>query len=495
MARPLASRLALAALLALLLPCTAVLAAPEDAPAAPAPAGEAPARAEPEPEAETLAAGPFAVKVELPATFEAPVTHEVAWKPKALGGEVEVVEAAPAGAVEAGQVLVRLKAPRQAEQVEIARLDLAIAEAQVARMAEEDGRREQAQALQRAGLVREAARAKEDLARWLELERELRRSEAVHGLKGSENSLQDAIEELSQLEKMYKADDLTEETEDIVLKRSQRELARQRERLEFTRQRNAWALAISLPRDQENLEHRVQETRLELERFEATAALALAKARAEHKKQRMELEHQRLALGRLEADLEALVLRAPAAGTAYAGALVRGRWQGTEEAVKALVPGEKARAGQVLMTVVAPGALRVRAQVPEALAFVVAAGDTGSVAPTAADDLRLTVTVRALAATGVDGKHELQATLDEGDPRLLPGHTGLLRLRSRPQASALTVPEAAVQREGDITRVFVRADGVTTPREVRLGLRSDGRIEVRSGLAAGERVLVKAPAK
>lgn len=494
MARP---ALACLALLALLAPVA--LAAPEEPPApagTPAPAAaEAAPKAEPEPETETLAAGPFAVKVELPAAFEAPVTHEVAWKPKALGGEVEVVEAAGPGPVEAGQVLVRLKAPRQAEQVEIARLDLALAEAQVERLTLEDARREQAQALQRASLAREATRAEEDLKRWLELERELRRSEAVHGLKGSENSLEDAIEELSQLEKMYTADDLTEETEDIVLKRSQRELARQRERLEFIRQRNAWALAISLPRDQENLEHRVQETRMERERFEATAGLALARARTELKKARMELEHQRLALGRLEADLEALVLRAPAAGTAWPGALVRGRWQGIEEALKALAPGEKVRAGQVLMTVVAPGALRVRAQVPEALAFVVAVGDTGSVAPTAADDLRLPVTVSLLAPTAVDGKHELQATLGAGDPRLLPGHTGTLRLRSRPQEAALTVPEAAVQREGDVTRVFVRAEGATTPREVRLGLRSEGRIEVREGLAAGERVLVKAPAK
>ncbi|MFM8980247.1 MAG: HlyD family efflux transporter periplasmic adaptor subunit [Planctomycetia bacterium] len=453
------------------------------------------AKAEPEPETEAVAAKPFAVKVELPATFEAPVTHEVAWKPKALGGEVEVVEAAAPGPVEAGQVLVRLKAPRQAEQVEIARLDLALAEVQLQRAVAEDGRREAAQALQRAGVEREAARAGEDLKRWLELERELRRAETVHGLKGSENGLTDSIEELAQLEKMYKADDLTEETEDIVLKRSQRELDRQRERLDFIRQRNTWALAITLPREQENLEQRAKETRMELERFEATAGLALAKARTELKKAQMELEHQRLALGRLEADLEALVLRAPAAGTAWPGVLVRGRWQGVAEALEALAPGEKVRAGQVLMTVVAPGALRVRAQVPEALAFVVAVGDTGSVAPTAADELRLPVTVSRLAATGVDGKHELQATLGEGDPRLLPGHTGTLRLRSRPREAVITVPEAAVQREGDVARVFVRADGASTPREVRLGLRSEGRIEVREGLAAGERVLVKAPAK
>jgi multidrug efflux pump subunit AcrA (membrane-fusion protein) len=459
-------------------------------PPAPAPTGPTPVV---EPETFTVAPGPFAVVLELPAAFEPVDPVEIAWRPQALGGDVEVLEAAPPGPVEAGQVLVRLKAARQEDQVGLQRLDMEIATANLERLQVEDKRREQALALQAAATKREAARAAADLTRFLEVERALRLAEAEHGLQGQENGLQDSLEELAQLEKMYKADDLTEETEEIVLKRSQRELERTKKRLAFSKQRQSWFLDITLPRDQENLEHRALETRLEQERVDGTSGSVLTKARAEFRKAQQEAELQKQALARAEADLVALVLRAPKAGRIVPGTCVKGRWQGVDETARLLRPGQKVRAEQVLFTLFEPGDLRVRTALPEANLFQVREGATGTVSPAAAEDLSLPVTVRTLAVAGHEGKHDVVLSLDAGDPRLLPGLSGKLRLRTRERTDALTVPETAVTREGEKTTVHVWANGAAAPRCVKLGATTDGRTEVLEGLVAGERVLVKRP--
>jgi membrane fusion protein, copper/silver efflux system len=57
----------------------------------------------------------------------------------------------------------------------------------------------------------------------------------------------------------------------------------------------------------------------------------------------------------------------------------------------------------------------------------------------------------------------------------------------------LTVPESAVMDAGRRQAVFVdKGEGRFEPREVKLGLRGDGYVEVRQGLAEGEPVVVSA---
>ena len=73
-----------------------------------------------------------------------------------------------------------------------------------------------------------SARAKkiadEDLNYFLNINRSFLDESAEFSLKNAQQSLEYSEEELKQLEKMYKADDLTEETEEIVLKRARNEV-------------------------------------------------------------------------------------------------------------------------------------------------------------------------------------------------------------------------------------------------------------------------------
>ena len=66
-------------------------------------------------------------------------------------------------------------------------------------------------------------------------------------LKSSEQYLAYAAEELNQLKKMYEADDLTEETEEIILQRAQNQYDRAKFSLEAAKIRNEDLLKFNSP--------------------------------------------------------------------------------------------------------------------------------------------------------------------------------------------------------------------------------------------------------
>jgi multidrug efflux pump subunit AcrA (membrane-fusion protein) len=59
--------------------------------------------------------------------------------------------------------------------------------------------------------------------------------------------------------------------------------------------------------------------------------------------------------------------------------------------------------------------------------------------------------------------------------------------------SVLSAPASAVMERGQLQSVFVAEDGTARTRIVTLGQRSDGAVEVLSGLAPGEKVVAPIP--
>jgi Cu(I)/Ag(I) efflux system membrane fusion protein len=77
--------------------------------------------------------------------------------------------------------------------------------------------------------------------------------------------------------------------------------------------------------------------------------------------------------------------------------------------------------------------------------------------------------------------------------RLKPGMYATLRTSGSASVATLGVPRSAVLQTGERNLVFVKAgNGQLEPREVKVGAASDDRIEILSGLRAGETVVASA---
>ena len=83
----------------------------------------------------------------------------------------------------------------------------------------------------------------------------------------------------------------------------------------------------------------------------------------------------------------------------------------------------------------------------------------------------------------------IRVELSNPDLALKPGMYATIRFLA-PIREALSVPRSAVLATGERTFVFVTdSDGMFTPRNVGIGVATDDRIEILSGLAPGERVV------
>lgn len=134
---------------------------------------------------------------------------------------------------------------------------------------------------------------------------------------------------------------------------------------------------------------------------------------------------------------------------------------------------------------------------------------------------RVTITLDALPAAEIGGAvtliapeatrseqgtttYEVTVTLDEGSAGVRPGMTAVVEIITAEKTDALLVPRRAVRSEGGASYVLVPTGGAPTPgdapgqlvpaserREITLGLSNSEYVEVLSGLAAGDEVLVQ----
>jgi len=83
----------------------------------------------------------------------------------------------------------------------------------------------------------------------------------------------------------------------------------------------------------------------------------------------------------------------------------------------------------------------------------------------------------------------IRVELPNNDLALKPGMYATIRFRAAGR-TGLSVPRSAVLATGERNLVFVKdTDGMLTPRDVTLGAMTDDRIEILTGLAAGEQVV------
>lgn len=152
--------------------------------------------------------------------------------------------------------------------------------------------------------------------------------------------------------------------------------------------------------------------------------------------------------------------------------------------------GDLATPGKPLLEMENSSLLRFVCEIPEALIDRVQMGADLPVRVDAAG-AELTGKVSEVAPSASAGSRTFLVKLDlPAAEKLRAGQFGRVRVpvRERP---ALLLAEGAVVRRGQIESVFVVEDGRARLRLVKTGRRLHGKVEVLSGLAGGESVVVR----
>jgi cobalt-zinc-cadmium efflux system membrane fusion protein len=106
-------------------------------------------------------------------------------------------------------------------------------------------------------------------------------------------------------------------------------------------------------------------------------------------------------------------------------------------------------------------------------------------------DYRATVQSVGAEVDAVTHRVVIRATVPNTDGRLKPAMFTTSEIVTSADSRAPAVPPAAIVREGDQAHVWVvRPDGVLQERAIQTGRSNGASIEVRQGLAAGERIVI-----
>lgn len=467
-------------------------------PAAFARAADAPAKTA-EPPVHTVKLVPFRIEARIEGIFEPPALAEVRLEPKRWAQFV-VVKAVPHGArVGKGDVLVTIETDKLDEAIADLRIGGRLADLANGLMERELAILEKATPRQLEIVRRARQIVDEDLKRYENKEKKLVEESTDLSLEVAKFRLRSAEEELEQLEKMYEQDDLTEETEEIVLKRArfQAELARFGQR--WAEDGHDRAVGLDLPRWLERQRKAAEAAALDEERAEAALPLALDKMRIELEKSVNERRKLRENLADLEADRRLMPITAPTDGTVYYGRFRQGKWVDADDAERALVPGGQMQPRQAVLTVIGPGRLAVRAGVPEKDLARVPVAAAARILPKAFPDALLAGKVRSVSPLPVSpGRFDAVVDLLDDQPRLAAGMEAEVRVTADQRAEVLAVPRKAVFTDDfdDGRRyvlVFAGAGKEPMKRPVTAGRSNDELVEITAGLSVGEEILLEKP--
>lgn len=448
------------------------------------------------PKTHTVKTGPFEVEVTLDGVFESTETYEIVLRPE-VWSSLKVEEVVPEGTrVKKGDTLLKLETDKLDESIRdqefaLKLSELALAQAEVSLKSLEKSVPLDLEAARRSQRI-----AEEEMKYFLEVTEAQRKESAKESLKSAEYSLEYAQEELDQLEQMYKADDLTEQTEEIILKRAQRSVERSQYFLDLAKDRYERSMKYTIPREKQQVEESYVRSEIDLVKAEATLPKSLDKQRIDFEKTK--LEHARLEekLQQHQADRALMVVKAPAAGLVYYGQADRGQWTTAATVRKQLRPFGTVSANSVLMSIVAGDPTLVRVDVPEKDYRYFKPGAAAAIKPKAFPRTTYEGKCGELGPVAVksgtfDG--EVRFTVTDGDPVPVAGMTGDVTITAYQKDDAVTVPSSAVFGKGDETHVFLEDGGEARKQVVRTGETSGDKTEILDGLSEGDVILLEKP--
>jgi len=437
----------------------------------------------------------FRVTVTLPAVFEGTKLTPVSVDPKAWS-DLTVLSAVEHGSrVKKGTRLVQLDLKALEDQVET--LQAADKTARLTLQTAIDGlaNLEKTTPLELEATRRAKRQSDQDLERWLKVGRTREEETYKRNTESSARQLEYAQEELNQLQKMYDEDDLTEETEEIILKRAKTSVENAKYYLKLSTDSRDYALETSIPRKHQSAVDQNRRATLAYELASKTIPRSLALKRLEIEKAKTDAAKASKKLGELKRDLAVLKdISSPVDGVVYYGQSKNGNWT-SAEAAKKLVVGGKLSAKLPFMTIVADGDLRAQTTVPEDKLAIIKQGARGYLTPVSDPLLRIPARLGKInyASSPVGFTTSASIEVPEG-AKLMPGMKGKLTFITADRKGVLTVPVSAISRDGKQSFVYLPKEGADPEKRQVVTAETDGKkVAILKGLAENDKVLTVAP--
>ncbi len=193
----------------------------------------------------------------------------------------------------------------------------------------------------------------------------------------------------------------------------------------------------------------------------------------------------------LRFDLEALEATYALAKLNYEYATIRAPIAGVVSA-RDIKLGQNVQADQTTFRITDTGELIAHLKIPQAELAKFTAGHSATALFDSQPGASFPATIIRVSPT-IDtqtGTFRATAVIDNAAGNLAPGMFARFTIAYEKHEDAVTVPERAIVVEDDETSVYVVADDTVSKRVIRTGIRSDGRVEVISGLAGTEHVVV-----
>jgi RND family efflux transporter MFP subunit len=445
--------------------------------------------------------GTIKVEVSLKGIVEAEQMAELSIKPEAWSMPLTVKKAVEHGTpVKKGDVLVEVDPEKIDRAIRELQMERELADLSLQQAQEELPVLEKMLPLDLASAERFKKHADEDLEHFLKVDRPLSEEAAENSVKSSTWSLENAKEELKQLQKMYRNKDLTEETEEIILKRQRHMVEMAEFFLKSSKIRRDQTLKVDLPRREQTMRDSAVKQAYALDKTKNLLKLTLSQKKLALNKLRYEHGKSEERLANLKKDRELFTVRAPADGIAYHGKCSRGQWT-TAMGMQKLQAGGTISPNDVFLTIVSPRPVFVRATVDEKDLHLLRPNLKGKVVPAGYPDLKLParlvkVSSVPLSAGSFDARLAIEA--DKGAEALMPGMACTVKLTAYRNNSALTVPSSAVftdDADEDVRYVYVADEkgGKLEKRTVKIGKTVGSKAEVLDGLREGDEILAAKP--
>ncbi len=242
----------------------------------------------------------------------------------------------------------------------------------------------------------------------------------------------------------------------------------------------------------------------ELVRSEQGAQLAQFQARlreAESQLQRLQaLQKQgfatRAQIDAAQAAVDVARGQVAAAGSQIGDRVIRAPFAGWLS-LRRVSPGAVVSAGTTIATIVDYSRIKLDFPVPETFLSTIRPGNPIVAEAAAFPGEAFSGTVNSIdpLVDPVTRAATVRAIIPNPDLRLRPGMLMTVAVEAAPRTAAV-VPDLALVGQGDRSFVYLLEDDNRVRRtEVRTGVRRDGKVEIREGLAAGQRIVVEGTVK